>query len=84
MENFKIKSKDLKLCYEFRASISCTEAAFYRPDYQKFLMCPLIKRLGRPFISKHAPEPLKRSAEFLKHSPELLKHSADILKKSAE
>ena len=48
------------LCYEFRAFITCTKAAFYRADFQKFLMRPLIKRLGRAFVSKHAAEPLKR------------------------
>ena len=45
MENFKTESKYLKLCYEFRVVIRCMKAAFYRPDYQKILMCPLIKRL---------------------------------------
>ena len=44
------------------------KAAFYRPDYQNFLMCPLIKRLGRAFVSKHGAELLKRSAVLLKHS----------------
>ena len=62
MENFKIESRYLRLCYEFRAVIKCMKAAFYRPDYQKFLMCSLIKRLGRVFASKHAAEPLKHSA----------------------
>ena len=36
-------------------------------------MCPLIKRLGRAFVSKHAVEPLKDAAELLKHSPEVLR-----------
>ena len=49
------------------AVIRCMKAALYRPDYQKFLKCPLIKRLGREFISKHAVEPLKRSAKLSKH-----------------
>ena len=66
MENFKTENRYLKLCYEFRDSIRCMKAAFYRPDYQKFLMCPLIKRLGQTFPSNHAAEPLKRSAELLK------------------
>ena len=73
MENFTIESMHLKLRNEFRAVIRCTKAAFYRPDYLKLLMCPLIKRLGRAFVSKHAPELLKRSAELLKHPVELLK-----------
>ena len=68
MGNFKIKNRYLAFCYEFRLFIRCMKAAFYRPDYQKFLMCLLIKRLGRAFVSKHAVEPLKRSVELLKHS----------------
>ena len=39
MENFKIESRYLKLCYEFRVFIRCMKAAFYRPDYQNSLMC---------------------------------------------
>ena len=73
MENFTIESRYLKLCNEFRAVIRYIKAAFYRPDYQKLLMCLLIKRLGQAFVSKHAEEPLKRSAELLKHSAELLR-----------
>ena len=68
MENFTIESSYLKLCNTFRAG--SMKAAFYRQDYQELLMCPLIKRLGRAFVSKHAAEPLKRSAELLKHSDE--------------
>ena len=89
MENFKIESRYLKLCYEFRAFIRRMKAAFYRPDYQKFLMCLLIKRLGQEFISKHVAKPLKRSTELLKHSAELLtvyektKSSSKSLKISA-
>ena len=84
MENFKIESRYLKFCYELRAFIRCLRAAFYRPDYQKFLMCLLIKTFCRVFVSKHADKPLKRSAEFLKHLDKLLKHPAEILKRSAE
>ena len=73
MENVKIESRYVKLCNEFRAGIKCMKAAFYRPDYQKLLMCPLIKRLGRVFVSKHAAEPLEGSADLLKHSAELLR-----------
>ena len=47
MENFTIESRYLKLCDEFRAVIKWMKASFYRPDYQKFLMYSLIKRLGR-------------------------------------
>ena len=47
MENFTLESRYLKLCNEFRAFIRFMNAAIYRPDYQKLLMCPLIKRLGR-------------------------------------
>ena len=73
MENFTIESRYLKLSNQFRAVIRCMKAAFYRPDYQKLLMCPLIKRLGQAFVSKHAAEPLKRSAELLKQSSEFLR-----------
>ena len=73
MENFQVKSRYLKLCNEFRAVIRRMKAVFYRPDYRKLLMCPLIKDLGRAFVSKHAAEPLKGSATLLKHSVELLR-----------
>ena len=49
------------------------KAAFYRPEYKKLLMCPLIKRLGGAFVSKYAAEPLKHSVELLKHSAGLLR-----------
>ena len=80
MENFKIESRYLKLCDVFRAVIRCMRAAFYRPDYQKFLMCPLIKRLGPAFVSKLAAKLLKHSAEPLQHLDELFKHSAELLR----
>ena len=66
MENFTIESRYLEVLNEFRTIIRCMKAAFYRPDYQRLLMCLLIKRLGRAFISKHAAELLKHSAEFLR------------------
>ena len=66
------------LCYEFRAFIRFMKAAFSGPDFQKFLMCLLIKRLGQAFVSKHADEPLEHSAELFKHSTEHLKHSAEL------
>ena len=43
MENFTIESRYLKLCNEFSSVIRFMKAAFYRPDYQKILMFPLIK-----------------------------------------
>ena len=67
MENFTIESRYLKLFNEFRAVTRCMKAAFYRPYYKKLLMCPLIKRLDRAFVSKREAELLKRSAELLKH-----------------
>ena len=73
MENFKIESRYLKLCYEFWAFIRCMKVAFYRQYYQKLLMCPLIKRIGQTFVSKNAAKPLKRSAKLLKNSAELLR-----------
>ena len=90
MENFKIERKYLKLCYEFRGFIRCIKAAFYRPDFQQFLMCLLIKKLDRTFVSKYAAKPLKYSAELLKHVVELLKalektrDSMESLKSSTE
>ena len=65
IENFKIESRYLKLCYQSRAFIRCVKAAFYWPDYQNFSVCPLIKRLDRGFVLKNAVEPLKHSAELL-------------------
>ena len=47
MEDFTIESRYLKLCYVLRAFSRCMKDAFYRPDFQKFLMCPLIKRLSQ-------------------------------------
>ena len=51
--NFKMEY--LKLYYKFRAFIRYTKTAFYRPVYQKFLMCPLIKTLRQGFVSKTRP-----------------------------
>ena len=73
MEDLKIKSKYLKLCYQFRAFIRYMKAAFYRPDFQKLLISPLIKLIDQAFIPKHAAKPLKHSDEFLKHVVEFLK-----------
>ena len=76
---FQNESRYLKLPYEFKSFIRCMKAAFYRLDQnqirpdQKFLMWPLIKRLGRAFASKHGAEPLKCSFELLKHPAELLR-----------
>ena len=70
----------LKLCRQFRAFIRCIKTAFYRSDYQKFLMCTLIKTLGWAFISKHSTEPLKISVELLNHSTKFLKHAAELLR----
>ena len=80
MENFKIESRYLRLCNKFRAVMRCVKAAFDRPDYQKLLMFPLIKKLGRAFVSKHAVKPLKGSTEPLKHLVKLLKHSVELLR----
>ena len=73
MEDMKTDRKNIKLYYEFGAFVRCMKAAFCGPDYQKFLMCTLIKRLGRAFVSKHATEPSKHSGELLKYSAEFLK-----------
>ena len=45
MENFTIESRYLKVCNKSRAVIRCMKAAFYRSDYQKLFLFPLIKRL---------------------------------------
>ena len=71
MENSKIESRYLMLCIDFRAINRCMKAAFYRPDYQKLIMCPFIKRLSQVFVSKHAVQPLKCSAQLLKHFAKL-------------
>ena len=47
MENFTIESGYLKLCNKFRTVIRFMKAAFYRPDYQKLLICPLLKHAAR-------------------------------------
>ena len=80
MENFTIESRYLKLCDEFRTVIRLMKTAFYRPDFEKLLMRPLIKRLSGEFVSKHAAEPLKQSAELFKHLTKLLKHLAELLR----
>ena len=64
MENFKVESKYRKLCNEFRAIIRHMKTAFYRPDYQKLLMCPSIKRLGRVFASNMQPSLWKSQPSF--------------------
>ena len=51
--NFKMEY--LKLYYKFRTFIRYTKTAFYRPVYQKFLMCLLIKTLRQGFVSKTRP-----------------------------
>ena len=35
--------------------LRCMKAAFYRPDYQKFLMCPLIKDSVEHLLQKMGP-----------------------------
>ena len=83
MEILIIESRYLKLCNEFTAVIRCMKSAFYRPDYQKLLMCPLIKRLGRVFVLKHAAKPLKRSAVLLRFKRKLIARLR-VSKSSAE
>ena len=73
MKNFKIESRYLKPCNEFRAVNRSMKTAFYKKDYPKLLTCLLIKWLGPVFVSKHAAEPLKCSTDLLKHSAELLR-----------
>ena len=72
MVNFKIKSRHLKLCNEFRAFVRCIKAAFLLTRLSKTLNV-LIKRLGRAFVSKNAVEGLNRSPGLLKHLAELFR-----------
>ena len=72
MENFKNETRYLKPCCEFRVFIRCMKDAFCRPYYQKLLMCPLIKRGDRAFVSQNAAEPLERSVKLLKHLAKFL------------
>ena len=46
---------------------------FYKLDFKKLLMFPLIQRLRRAFVSKRAVKPLKHSAELFKHLAKVLK-----------
>ena len=39
MEDFKVESRYMKLCYKLTSFIRWMEAAFYRQDFQKLLMC---------------------------------------------
>ena len=73
MRDCKIEDRYLKFSYQFRDVIRCMKPAFYRRDYQKLLLCPLIKRLERAFVSKHVAEPLKRSVGLLRHSAQHLR-----------
>ena len=57
-----------KLCCKFRAFIKCMKVTFYRPDYRKFFMCPLITNLSRVFFFKKCGrtfETLSRAFETL-------------------
>ena len=69
----KIESRHLKLCYELRTFIKRIKAAFYRPDYQKFLIYPLIKRLDQAFATKYVAEPWKAQPSFWKIQPRVWK-----------
>ena len=60
-KRFKLNG-EFELSHKFRAFIRCMKAAFHIPDYQKFLMCPLIKRLDRAF------ETLSRALEGLREN----------------
>ena len=73
MEDFRIKSRCAKICYEFKAFTKSMGAALYKPDFQKVSMCSVIKRPGWAFVTKHTAEPLKQSGKLLKQSAELLK-----------
>ena len=75
----KLKADYLMICYEFRVFITCMKAFFYRPDFQKFLMCPLTKRIGQAFAFKTCDGAFETLIELFKHLGEHLKHSAELL-----
>ena len=85
MENFTIENRYLKLCNEFKTVIRFMKTVFYRPDYEKLLMCPLIKRLGRPSICfetcGRAFETLGRAFETLGQAFKTLGRAFEGLKK---
>ena len=80
--NFKMKY--LKLYYKFRAFIRYTKTAIYRPVYQKFLMCPLIKTLGQGFVSKMRPIFWKAQPSFRNTRPGFWGFKSSKTKTSAE
>ena len=85
MENFEIENRYLKLCYKFRVFIRCMKAAFYRPNYQKFLVCPMIKRLRGAFVSRHVVknfETLSRDFETLEWAFKTLGQPFESLSKN--
>ena len=47
------------------------KVAFYRPDYQKFLICPLIKGLSQAFVSNICPKLLKVLEKLLENFVQL-------------
>ena len=73
MENFKIESRYLKLCYVFRAFIRCMEAAFSRTDYEKILGVSVDQKTLSSICFKTCDQPFKCPAKLLKHLVELLK-----------
>ena len=73
MENSKIEAAIWSFVTCSGLSLDAWRLVFTDQIMKKFLMCPLIKTLGRAFVSKHAAEPLNRSVELLKHSGELLR-----------
>ena len=54
------------------------KVAFYRPDYQKFLICPLIKGLGQAFVSNICPKLLKVLEKLLKVLEKLLENFVQL------
>ena len=71
--------EDLKLKADMQSSVKSSALLLdemYGGYFSKTIFsktCPLIKRLGRSFFSKHTAEPSKHSPELFKHLPNLLK-----------
>ena len=64
MENFKIESIYLKFCNDFETVIRYIKAAFYRPNYQKLSMFPLIKDSAQHLFQNMRPSLWKAQLSF--------------------
>ena len=77
MENFKTKGRYLKLCYEFRAFIRCTKAAF-QTRLSKILNVSVNQKIRPSICFKtcgRAFETLGRDIETLNRALEVLREN---------